>query len=274
MRNDLPPRLQKQFYLEEMFSKNQLNKRIRAEFINSEDFNFVEYLEIQKIPTAFGIDVLTQMVLHKRADLPTLVGSLRHHFNDSQLAADTLYKMAQADLVDYDTSLRQFIIIYDISDDVQAELDLFQFPLPMVIEPLPVLSNKDTGYLLSGGSIILKDNHHDDDVCLDHINRMNKVVFCINTDTATMIKNRWRGLDKKKQGETHDDFRKRKRAFEKYDRTAKDVIDILVKEGNEFNLTHRYDKRGRVYCMGYHVTYQGATWNKAVIELADKELLT
>jgi len=38
-------------------------------------------------------------------------------------------------------------------------------------------------------------------------------------------------------------------------------------------MTHRYDKRGRVYCMGYHVNYQGTPWNKAVIELADKEMI-
>ena len=75
------------------------------------------------------------------------------------------------------------------------------------------------------------------------------------------------------RGLSKEDFAKRKRAFEKYDRTAKDVIDLLVKEGNEFYLTHKYDKRGRIYCQGYHVTYQGAPWNKACIEFADQEII-
>jgi DNA-directed RNA polymerase len=51
------------------------------------------------------------------------------------------------------------------------------------------------------------------------------------------------------------------------------VIGILEGFSNEFYLTHRYDKRGRVYCQGYHVTYQGTPWNKAVLELADKEII-
>ena len=127
--------------------------------------------------------------------------------------------------------------------------------------------------LTSGGSIILRNNHHNDDVCLDHINRVNKIRFVINTDTATMVKNKWRNLDKPKEGETKEDFEKRKKAFEKYDRTAKDVISLLVKEGNEFHLTHKYDKRGRIYCQGYHVSYQAAPWNKAVIEFADQEII-
>jgi DNA-directed RNA polymerase len=44
--------------------------------------------------------------------------------------------------------------------------------------------------------------------------------------------------------------------------------------GNEFYLTHRYDKRGRCYAQGYHVNPQGNDWNKAVIELAEKEVVT
>jgi hypothetical protein len=143
----------------------------------------------------------------------------------------------------------------------------------MVIRPKAVIDNRDTGYLLTRGSVILRKNHHEDDVCLDHINRMNRVKFTINLDTATMIANRWRNLDRPKEGETKQDFDKRVKAFEKYDRTAKDVIGLLTQHGNEFYLTHRYDKRGRTYCQGYHVSYQAAPWNKAVIELADKELV-
>ena len=49
--------------------------------------------------------------------------------------------------------------------------------------------------------------------------------------------------------------------FEKYDRTAKDVIDLLIQEGNEFYLTHRYDKRGRTYSQGYQI--QGVRHDKS-----------
>lgn len=260
-----------QIKLEQLFNKNQLMPRIKEEFTNCIQFNFLGYMMEKQIDILFGLDLLAQMALHKRTTLTTLIGILRHHFdNDGQKTADAIYKAADNDLVDYDPQIRMFIVRFEVSDDVQDQLDRFQFPLPMVVPPLQVRTNKQTGYLTSGGSIILKHNHHDDDVCLDHINRMNAIPFTINQHTASMVKNTWRNLDKVKPGESKDEFNRRKKAFDKYDRTAKDVIGFLPEK---FYLTHKYDKRGRVYCQGYHVTYQGAPWNKAVIEFADQELV-
>jgi hypothetical protein len=260
-----------QIELERLFSKNQLIPRIKAEFTNCAVFNFEHFLKEVNIPILFGIDMLTQMALHKRASMATMVGCLRHHCNTAQEVADLLLLAAENNLVNYDVSTQTFIVNFTLSDDVQAELDRFQYPLPMVVEPKEVKCNRDTGYLTTSGSIILKNNHHNDDVCLEHINHANRVEFVINATTAKMVKNRWRNLDKPKQGETVEEFQKRKKAFEKYDSTAKDVIDLLLKEGNSFFLTHKYDKRGRIYCQGYHVNYQGASWNKAVLEFAKKE---
>lgn len=261
-----------QIELERLYSKNQLMQRIRAEFTDCKDVDFIGYIKNQGIPEDFGIGVLTQMALHKRADLPTLIGCLRHLTGSAQECADLLLKCATADLMDWSPTLRIFIVKFTVSADVQIELDRFQYPLPMVVEPMEVKRNNQSGYMLSNSSIILKNNHHDDDVCLDHINRMNRVKFEINLDTATMIKNQWRNLDKPKEGESREDFERRVRAFEKYDRTAKDVITKLIEHGNEFYFTHRYDKRGRTYCQGHHANYQGTPWNKAVIEFAQGEV--
>jgi hypothetical protein len=264
-----------QIELEKLYSKNQTVSRIRSEFTNCELFKFEKYLEKQRIPVDFGLDLLVQMVLHKRCSPSTMVGILRHHFEPapdaSQLCADMLERALVANLMGWDARNQQFVVIIDITEDVQRDLDRFQFPLPMVVPPRRVRDNEDTGYFTCRGSIILRKNHHSDDVCLDHINRVNRIRFSIDHVTARMIKNRWRNLDKPKDGESQEEFAKRVKAFDKYDRTSKEVIDKLLAHGNEFYLTHRYDKRGRIYCQGYHVNYQGAPWNKAVIELADKE---
>lgn len=261
-----------QIELERLFSKNQLMSRIRAEFAECKDADFKAYLKEREIDEAFGIELLAQMALHKRADLPTLVGCLRHLCDSSQECADWLLKCATADLMDWSPTLRIFIVKFTISADVQTEIDRFQYPLPMVVEPEEVKNNRQAGYMLTNSSIILKHNHHDDDVCLDHINRMNRVKFTINFDTATMIKNEWRNLDKPKDGESQADFDRRVRAFNKYDQTAKDVIGKLIEHGNEFHFTHKYDKRGRTYCQGHHANYQGTPWNKSVIEFAVGEV--
>lgn len=259
--------------LEVLFNKNQLITRVKGEFMKKDQFDFASYMEAQKIPVGFGFDLLVQMALHKRCQLPTLVGLLNKHFNDVQQTTDMLYKCAQADLVNWSPGLQLFITVCTISQDVQEELDRFQYPLPMVVMPRKVKCNRDTGMLNSGGSLILKNNHHEDDICLDHINRQNCIKFAINWGVVKMVKNQWRGLDKAKPGESREEFQKRKKAFEKYDRTAKDVMEIVTEHGNEFYLTHKYDKRGRTYCQGYHCNYQGADWNKACIEFADKEMI-
>ena len=263
-----------QIEIEKLFHKNQLIPRIKSEFKAEEGLE--QHLRKLGINVDFAFDLLTQMVLHKRAQLPVLVGILRRHFagheNASQLTADELLKCAEANLVDWNPATRQFIIRFEITPDVQAEIDRYQYPLPMVIPPKELRRNTDTGYLTAKGSVILKDNHHEEDVCLDHLNRMNKIRLKLDMDTATTIQNSWRHLDKPKPDEDPKEFQKRVKAFEKYSRTAHDVLLHLgISSGGEFHLTHRYDKRGRTYCQGYHVTYQGPTWNKACIQFADEE---
>lgn len=257
--------------LEQLFSKNQLIPRITAEFTATKEFT--DFFKQVGIPEAFGITCLVQMALHKRANIPTMVGLLRHHAGSGQATMDLLQKMLNCELIYWDRVTQMFVVRFTISQDVQDQLDKFQFPLPMVVEPKEVKSNKDTGYLCNRGSVILKNNHHDDDVCLDHLNRVNKIPFKIDEVVTLMVRNKWRNLDKAKEGESKDDFKKRVRAFEKYDKTAKDVIGLLTQQGNHFYLTHKYDKRGRIYCQGYHVTYQGAPWNKAVIAFANEEII-
>lgn len=261
----------RQAKLEQLYDKNKLYPRIRREFIEERSIDFIEIMERHEIPVPFGLDVLAELALRKRVPVNIMVGLLRRHFKDSQETADMLIKCAHADLITYCTHQRQFIVIYELPQEVQEELDRFQYPLPMVVPPRQLTCNTDTGYLTGSGSLILRGNHTEEDVCLDHLNRMNSIRFSIDEDTALMVKNQWRDLDKQKPDETKADFERRKKAFEKYDRVAKDVIGLLTELGNVHHMTHKYDKRGRVYCQGYHLTYQGTDWNKAIIQLADKE---
>jgi hypothetical protein len=265
--------LEFQIEIEKLFHKNQLMPRIEAEFEAEPAFR--KAMLAHGIDIDFGYALLAQMVLHKRAHLPTLVGALRKHFEDDcQLTTDELLKAVKADLVDWSPVARQFIVKYGISPDVQEDLDRYQYPLPMVVPPQELKDNHDTGYYTSRNSAILKHNHHDEDICLDHLNAVNQTRFRINQDVATTVRNKWKNLDKPKLDEEQEDYRKRVKAFEKYDRTAHDVMTHLgIAAEGEFYLTHKYDKRGRTYCQGYVVNYQGTAWNKAVIEFANQEII-
>jgi hypothetical protein len=267
-------KLIKQLDLETFLSKRELVPRIRAEFEESKDCDFRGHFRDHGIPEKFGFDVLVQMVIHKRPTLATLVGILNHHCkNDLQATADMIRRCAEADLMDWHEELKVFIVKIDISPDVQAELDAFQYPLPCVVPPKFLRNNLDNGYYLRPGSVILRDNHHNKDVSLDFLNIMNHVPLALDEDTALMIKNKWRNLDKPKPGETHEEFQKRRRQFEKYDRSAKDAIALMTTLSDHFYCVWRFDKRGRSYPMGYHINPQGTAWNKAVIALHRKEIV-
>jgi len=258
-----------QLVLEKLFNKNQLIPRLREEF----DLPiFKKYFVELGIPVDFGINLMVQIALHKRADVSTMVGVLRKYVDDAQQAANYLMTAALNGILYWEPITRVFIVRFAIPADVQLELDKFQFPLPMVVPPQEVIENTDIGMYLSKGFISLKAMyHHDEDLCLDHINSLNNMKLCINFDTVRMVKNKWRNLDKQKPSETRNDFMKRKKAFEKYDRVTKEVLSLVLMEENSFYLTHQPDKRGRTYCKGYHINYQGTAWNKAVVEFYDKE---
>lgn len=266
---------ERQIELEQLFAKNQLIPRIKEEFLSAKDqgTDFERMFEEVNIDPKFGIAVLVQMALHKRCDLPTLVGTVRYFHATAQEVADGLLQMAMHDFIDWNPELSKFIVKFTISDDVQAEIDRFQFPLPMLVQPIKLTDNKDSGYLTFKSSVILKDNHTDDDICLDHLNRMNQVKMCLDLETAHMVKNQWKNLDRVKPGETKMDYDKRVKAFAKYDKDSKRVMELIDTEGDGFYLTHRFDKRGRTYSSGHHVNYQGNPWNKAVIQFHNKEVI-
>jgi DNA-directed RNA polymerase len=48
---------------------------------------------------------------------------------------------------------------------------------------------------------------------------------------------------------------------------------LMTRTGNRFYLTHAVDKRGRAYARGYHITSQGTSFKKAMIELAQEEIV-
>lgn len=265
-----------QIELETLFAKNQVMTRIKSEFRTDE---VIEHTNAWEVPLDFALDLLAQMHLHKRTTMSILVGLLHKHFGTEvsqlQATADMIWHCADADLVDFDPTTWMFVIRpgATISAEAQDDLDRYQYPLPMVVKPKHVSNNKQTGYATITGSIILKHNHHDDDVCLDHINRVNQIPLVINADTARMIQNQWKGLDKKASDEDQEDFEKRVKAFEKYDRVSRDVMETLFMTGEAFYLTHKYDKRGRCYAQGYHVSTQNNAWGKAVIEFANQEMV-
>ena len=260
----------KQIRLEKMFSKNQLYTVLKKEFSDPEILNKLDELNV---PLSFGLKVLMNLYLYKQTDVPTLVGLTRAEYNLKEVET-YLLKMVEGDLMDFDPLSEKFISLFDIDPQVKKEMEMYQFPLPMIVEPAKVKNNHTNGYLkVNNTSLLLNNSFHKEDICLDHINRVNRVPLSVDLDVAFNIKNVWKNLDKKSPKETIKEFHKRVKNYQNYMKTAYTVMELLVQEGNKIYLTHAYDKRGRTYSRGYHVLDQGNDWNKACIQFYNKEVI-
>lgn len=283
------PYAEAQEELERLFDKNQLKKRLRQVF-NVPEFKklFDERDTPDNISFDFIVDLCVQMCIHKRAQPGTLIGILYHHFDDGhgrqiamQRCADALAAASDADFVDYYGGRKEFVVRFELDAETQQEIDRYQYPLPMVVQPKPIRNNYQNGYSskeTGKGLVVLNAGpsaplYGQADLCLDHLNRVNSIPLTLNMSVAELIDNKWKDLDRPKPGEHAEDYHKRLKAFERYDQTSKDVMHAINGIRGRFWMTHKYDRRGRVYACGYHINPQGTSWNKAVVEFANKEEL-
>lgn len=264
-------KLETQKEMETRYNRYQLYPRLAEAF--SEDPTIQEMIRQSGCNYGLSIRALSEIVLRKRIQVPVFVGLLRRYVDSAQEACDELEKLNSADLIDYDPELQVFVVKYEISHQLRNEIDEYQFPPPMIVKPSLLESNNEDGYLTPYSNVFSKGYYTNNDVCLDHLNRMNQVRLTLNMDTVKFAKNEWKGLSKQKPNETKKEFEAKKTRFDKFKKVSKGIFKLMEDNGNEFYLTHFYDFRGRTYCRGYSINYQGHDYNKAIIEFANKEAL-
>lgn len=234
----------------------------------------------------FYIDVAGSLAQFGKAKYTQVVGMVSGMITTMsqkeaiRTAGELISLAAMVDLVDVIPASMSITGSMELVSRIQLEpktselIDQYQYLPPMIVPPEPVKSNTGSGYLsIKWDSLILKKNHHEHDICLDNINRFNSVAFCLNERVIRNIRDNRKHLDSAKADETADEFKARVESFLKMEKESMKVFAMLINEGNRFYLTHKYDKRGRTYCQGYHVSYQGNTYRKAILELADKEIV-
>ena len=264
---------QTQTDLETLYSKHQLLPVLREEFTEymaETHPDMVSYEDSKPF-----VEMLAQIYLHRQADVITMVGILSPRFGEPQEVADLLWTaVAELDLMDYDSTKGMFMVKFDISEDVQDRLDRYQYPLPMITPPNKVKDNFQTGYDTITGSVILNGSNYfkDKDVCLDHLNRANAVALTLDVDVIKSREGKF-VQPKRNIGEDFSDFNKRKRQANIFYHTSVKVMADLMDISEKLYLTHKFDRRGRSYASGYHVTTQGTDYNKAVLQLAKKEMI-
>jgi hypothetical protein len=253
--------------LEELFNKHQLLPVLRKVFSEMGD-------TCEVCPPKLATEVLVQIYLHRQADIPTMVGILSPKYGTPQEIADYLEQLCIAEFIMYDDTVNKLMVLFDVSKDIKDMLDRYQYPLPMVIKPRQIKDNFTTGYLKDNSLCVLNGSKYfnDKDLCLDHLNKVNRVELVIDMDVVYSDEGKFISPNKK-DDESFTDFRKRNKQMRKFYDSTVDIMNLLNDLSNTVYLTHKYDRRGRVYCSGYHVNTQGTDYNKAVLHFAKKELI-
>ncbi len=169
------------------------------------------------------------------------------------------------------------------SEEIQQRIRETKYLPPMLVKPEEIKSKTDSGYLtIEKDRLILNDrrNMHSKEVCLDSINKFNQVPLELDVQMLKAMempdvteadvrksaaKKGKEVTDKQVEQAVTNAAEQREISYEIYKR--------MVKNGNEFYLTHKYDKRGRTYSQGYHVHTQGNDFKKAIISLKNKEVV-
>lgn len=175
-----------------------------------------------------------------------------------------------------------------LSEDCIQYIQNTRFLPPMLCEPKELTNNRESGYLTFNDSLILQTgNHHEENICLDVLNKMNQVKLCLDTEFLckveedpntefTVEKVRESALER---GETLSDqeaierVEQQRENWKTFKKQSYEFYTLITKCGNQFHLTHKVDKRGRIYAQGYHLNTQGTSFKKAMIEFALQETI-
>jgi hypothetical protein len=173
--------------------------------------------------------------------------------------------MSKLDLIDIDLEGGIYSVL-EPDDEELSWINNAMYPLPHIIEPKEVHNNWESPYITYNNNTILgsTQNRHDKDICLDHINRVNKIALQINTSMLSVAKNKWKTSDTNK-----DTYQ----SLKEFTKKEQDTINSIIVLSNKFYLSHGYDKRGRTYCRGYYINPMGNEYQKSLVELYDKEFI-
>lgn len=152
-----------------------------------------------------------------------------------------------------------------LSDELMEFVENSEYLPPMICPPKELTGNYSSGYLTHTDSLVLgSGNHHEGDLCLDVLNTMNNVALTLDVDFLRTYEEEPTFIIENQ--DQADQWRRYKAQSARF-------YMLMVDYGNRFYLTHKVDKRGRIYAQGYHITTQGTAYKKAAIELAHKEFI-
>jgi len=182
----------------------------------------------------------------------------------------------------------QVVSQLELSEGLAASIDNATFLPPLVCPPKTVTCNHESGYYTHNDSLLLgKGNHHNGDLCLDVINLQNAIPLRFDLEFLCAVEeqpNTPITMENIQQAaleegvvltnwQAKEEARIQQENWLGFKTKSYEYYTLLAKQGNRMWFTHKWDKRGRLYTVGYHISYQSTSFKKASLELADEEIV-
>jgi len=188
-----------------------------------------------------------------------LIGAIANHVNcastldRAKTAAEMIALAYQCELIVITkTSENNMVITTD--HELEVEIPRFIQHMPLFERPEPVTSR------ILGSRL----KQHEGDVCNEHIDRMNAIPLALELRVIDTLPETTKNAHETVEQE---------QAWNAFVENSSSVYGLIRKQGNRFHLSHSHDTRGRCYASGYCVGYQGSSYKKAIVQLADKEVI-
>lgn len=249
--------------------------------------NDLDLLELtQQVVALLALECQKPMKLVSVASMAAKFLGMAHKVTAIQTMAEIIAVLADLDL--YDTLQNQDnerLVLSRIQLDdsvIRFAFNAFYLP-PMIIKPRTLRHNRDSGYITQRGeSLILGfyENHHDEDICLDVLNKLNANEFELDTDFISAQTEKWHKeqLNPEEYADlSHEDkliYEMDEANWRNFQEQGYKIQTLLLYRGNSFYFQNKVDKRGRIYTSGYHVSPQGSSFKKAMLNLKKKEICT
>ena len=232
---------------------------------------------------------VTTLSLKNTTTLANLMGilALKLEFEESyqgfKAAGEIIALLCYTDVYDLDKPKKYDSIIvkpqFALPDETKEYIENAQYLPPSICKPKYLIHNRSSGYrtikrdsLILGGAI----HHHNEDICLDVLNRMNETALELNQDMLSITQKFEGDLD------VIEDFEGSALEYQRAVSQQKENWELFLRrsdlaysivEDNPFHLTHKIDKRGRIYSQGYAINVQGNSYQKSSIDLVKKDYI-
>ena len=215
-------------------------------------------IEVKKASMSLSatLTAIFELIQKEEITLQSAIGQLEYliplkdKLDRIKTIAEIIAIAAQVDLLDIVWRSKSYWVSTRLHKKVPDITEKF----PVNRQPVKYKNNK--GCLL--GSPF---NRHKGNICLSHLNRMSSIPLKLNWSVIINCKEEPKEIPANKQ---------QRKQWNQFVKDSKEYYENIGLD--TFYLKHAYDSRGRCYCVGYCVNYQGAAFKKAIVKLANKEV--